>query len=133
VPFKYRAQWLWWSTVRFVVQIVAIGYFLDEYVKHGLEKGGSFLFQILSMKRSEMILPAVVLFIGFIPGYFAEQRLDAWALPRYKRLLGRIVSNRSTRLWAIYNTLVQLLALTKQNLAEHEKRMQALSAESKRR
>ena len=130
VPLKYRALWLWWSTVRFVVQIVAIGYFLDKLVEHGLEKSGNFLFGILSIEPREMILTAVVLFVGFIPGHFAEQGIDAWALPRYKHLLGRIVSNRSTRLWGIYNILLQLLAQTKQHLADLEKRMQALSAES---
>lgn len=134
VPVRYNAEWLWWSTMRFVLQIVAVAYFLDKvmfekFITPALEKRGESLLETLSKGRREIIVGAVVVLIGFALGHFAEKVIDRWMLPKYKRPLSRIVSDRSTRLWSTYNGRLKLLAQAEQALGDLEKQIAANSAE----
>ena len=136
VPARYYAAWTWWSTLRFLVQIVAVAYFLDkvfvdEILKKGLERHQESLFQILRISRNEMIVPVVVLLVGFGPGHFAEKQIANWMLPKYKRLLSGIISDRSSRLWTTYNLFLKLLADGTQALSDIEKRIQDFTANSR--
>lgn len=125
VPLRYRAAWLWWSTVRFVVRIVAIGYFLGKVFEGFLETKGESLLERLHVAHRNLILPVAVLLIGLVLDHFAEKTLDDWNLPKYKRLLTLIVANRSSRLWATYNKLRMLLAQTKRSLEDFDRLMKA--------
>jgi hypothetical protein len=128
VPLRYHAEWMWWSAVRFSIQIGAVAYFLEKVVVEGVferflnERGGA-LFETISPARREVVILIVVLFTAFVLGHFAEKRIDYWMLPRYKRLLGSIVSDRSTRVWTAYNFLVKLLAQSNQDLIALEKQL----------
>jgi hypothetical protein len=125
VPLRYRMEWNFWGATRFVVQIVAVGYFLDKLGDSFLEEKGKSLLEVLDVRRKELILLVGMLLIGFVLGHFAEEKIDDWILPKYKRLLTRMVADRSHRLWTSYNTLLQLLANAKQALSDLEKQVQS--------
>ena len=131
IPFRYQAEWLWWRTVRFVVQIIAVSYFLEKVFDNFLEKRGASLFEAFNLSRRELILPALLLLIGFVLGHFVEKKIDEWTLSRYKRLLSRIVADRSSKLWTTYNILLKVLAQLKQGLSDLKKQTLGLPSEKK--
>jgi hypothetical protein len=128
IPFRYHAEWMLWSMVRFAVQIGAVAFFLEKILVDSIFEGllkeqGGRLFETISPARKELIILGVVLLAGFVLGHFAEKRIDRWMLPRYKRLLFGIVSDRSTKVWTTYNFLVKLLAQSNQDLIALEKQL----------
>ncbi len=122
IPLRYHASWLWWSTIRFIVRIVAIGYLLGRVLDSFLENRGKSLMEKLTISHKELILTVVLLLAAFVVDNFAEDALDNWNLRRYKRLLLLIVSDRLTKLWNTYNILRRLLVQTKQSLDDVEKK-----------
>jgi hypothetical protein len=91
------------------------------------EKKGTSLLGRVDIPHGELILLVAILLIGLAIDHFAGKMLDGWNLSKYKRLLTRVVSDRSDRLWRVYNTLRRILADTTQSLTEVEKRMRTLS------
>jgi hypothetical protein len=134
VPLRYRVEWRFWGIVRFVVQINAVAYFLEKIlIERDLEKAlkqhGEVLFHSVSPAQKDAIVAVAVLVVGFVLGHFAEKHIDDCTLPKYKNLLSRIVSDRSSGLWVTYNTLLKVLDQTKEGLSEIEKRMRDGSGE----
>jgi hypothetical protein len=118
VPLRYRASWWWWSALRFVVRIVLIAYFLGVVVDDFLKKQGESWIEKLDIGHKEFIVAVSVMLIGLVLDHVAEKRLDGWNLPRYKRLLFAIVSDRSRRLWTVYNVLRTILEQAGQDLGK---------------
>lgn len=129
IPFRYQAEWLWWKAVRFVVQIIAVSYFLEKVFDKFLEKRGASLFEAFNFSRRELILPALLLLIGFVLGHVVEKKIDEWALSRYKHLLSRMVADRASKLWTTYNILLKVLAQLNQGLSDLKKQRLGLPSE----
>lgn len=109
VPLKYRAYWLALNAGRFVIQIAAVGYFLEKVVSEFFEQKGRSVAEILALKHTEFIIAGVILVGGFIIGKVAEQKLDDWFVPKYKNLLMRIVIDQFNNLLFKYSQLERLL------------------------
>jgi hypothetical protein len=124
VPLRYQAEWLLLNAARFIVQILAVGYFLDKVVGKLIEDRGKSLSEILNLEHKEIIIAIVVLVIGFVAGSFAEKKIDDLFLVEYKRVLSRIVLDGSNKLWSAYNTFLKLLAENKRALNDIEGRIQ---------
>lgn len=126
VPLRYQAAWVWWSGVRFIIRIALIAYVLGKLFEDFLEKQGRALVERLEIPRGEIILLVAILLVGLAIDSFAEKMLDKWNLPKYKRLLTRIVANRAEQLWLVYNTLRKLLLDTNKSLGDLEKQLQSV-------
>jgi hypothetical protein len=129
VPFSYAMKWWFWSTIRFALLIVAVGYFLEEVAVDLIKEKGNSLLEILSIQRTTLIVTIVVLLVNFVVGRFMEEKANELLLSRYKRLLTGIVSNRSMYLWRSYNALLKLNETAMGALKELEEQIKGLSGE----
>lgn len=123
IPFRFRVHWFWLSMIQFAVQIIVVAYVIDKVVFDGIiEKRGDVLSRHLEIWGRELLVPGMILVIGFVAGNFVEKAIGNRALPTYKRLLSRIVSNRASTLWTTYNTLLAIMTQVNEALGELEKR-----------
>jgi tetratricopeptide (TPR) repeat protein len=114
VPARYYLKWWWVWARRFIVQIVAVSYVLEQIIHKAVEEKGKSCLQILHFKPHDVIIGVIVILSSFIVGGFVERRIDKWTLKDYKNTLWELVGNRFTMLWTTYNSLLNLYAKTKQ-------------------
>jgi hypothetical protein len=112
VHLRHRMAWQFWNKLRFIVQFAAIAWALGTLLMNWLQEGGKYLFERFEWVRAIFIVPAGVLVLGFILGKIAEDKLDAFILPKYKGVLRSIVVDRATALLNTYNVLLELLRHT---------------------
>jgi hypothetical protein len=124
IPLRFYAQWLWWRVRRFFIQIIAFSYLLEKIVHEVVEKGGASLLERLHFGPHDVILDVIVLFTAFFAGGFVEKRVDDWTLSSYKNTLLRVVADRFTTLWATYNFLLKVYAVTKDAQTELEQQLE---------
>lgn len=118
VPAKYGLKWWYWGVRRFIVQIFAVSYLLEEIGRKVLVEKSLFLVERLNSERlhlaPEDVIKMAVAIIVFIVGQFVENRIDRRTLKNYKDTLVQIVGDRFTALWTTHNFLLKTYAMSKQ-------------------
>src|SRR6185312_2857454 len=107
VPRWFRVQWNLCAVARLAVKFLAIEFLIGKVLEKLLESEGTSLAERLHFSVSESIITAVVAVVLFFLSMPAEKRIDEAFLVTYKRLLQRLVSDRVTTYWVIYNTLLR--------------------------
>lgn len=110
VPTGFWVRWTSLNISRFVVQLVAVAYVLEEVIRKLVEEKAERLLVRLHFERHQIIFAAGLLVVGFVVGGFAEKKIDEAALDRYKEMLKELVTGRMHALWAAYNGLLKTYA-----------------------
>lgn len=110
VPAEFWVRWMGLNILRFVVQLVAVAYVLEEVIHKLVEEKGEQLLARLHFERHDVILAAGRLVVGFVVGGLVEKKIDEAALDRYKELLKELVTDRMHALWTAYNALLKTYA-----------------------
>jgi hypothetical protein len=90
------------------VLIVGVAYFLEEVGGEFIKRNGESWLKIYNIHKPQLIVGVAVLLVSFVLSRFLEGKIDSLLLPKYKWLLTRIISDRCTRLWTFYNSLLTI-------------------------
>jgi hypothetical protein len=112
VPAGFWVRWVGLNALRFVVQLVTVGYLVEKVIHKLVEENGKRLLERLRFEPHEAVLAFGVLVLGFVVGGIAEKKIDEAALDRYKEMLKELVTGRMHALWTSYNALLKTYAQT---------------------
>jgi hypothetical protein len=117
-PRWFPLQWNLRRIARIAVLLVAVDFFIGKVLEKLLDEKSKPVLERLHFSQSDALVTGGVMLFLFVLSALVEKWIDVRFLPSYKRLLRKLVADRVTAYWDIYNRLLTKYAACQAQIAK---------------